>query len=85
MKVWEFSNNTLVVSTTHECKTVLLLRPMNYVIFIKFFMSCRFSLIVLLIKENLKILKAFLKTWKLSEVVIKVEKMFTFEFGIECF
>ena len=48
-------------------------------------MSCRFSLIVLLIKENLKILKAFLKTWKLSEVVIKVEKMFTFEFGIECF
>ena len=77
MKVWEFSNNTLVVSTTHECKTVLLLRPMNYVIFIKFFMSCRFSLIVLLIKENLKILKAFLKTWKLSEVVIKVEKMFT--------
>lgn len=75
MKVKGFSNNTLVVSTTHECKTALFLRPMNYVIFITY-LKVFHVLQILIIKENLKTLKAFFKTQKLSEVVIKVEKMF---------
>ena len=75
MKVKGFSNNTLVVSTTHECKTALFLRPMNYVIFITY-LKVFHVLQILIIKENLNTLKALFKTQKLSQVVIKVEKMF---------